>query len=148
MCLMLYIGCKKELPVSTSPDLRVEYVDEARQCVLQWFSLPTVRFIGAHTGCSCGFPSVISESPIECYSGMPLESDERAADLLSVRALLSLLGEVLASGQRVELYPAWDGDEGVVPKGVISWQMDQLEADQLFFNEGFMHVVHGSTKVV
>jgi hypothetical protein len=36
--------------------------------------LPHVRFIGAHTGCSCGFPSVIAEEPFEYYEGRSVRS--------------------------------------------------------------------------
>ena len=67
MCLMLYIGTAEELPVASSADLRVESVAEGRQAVKQWFSQPAVQFVGAHTGCSCGFPSVIAEAPLEYY---------------------------------------------------------------------------------
>ena len=111
MCLMLYIGTAKELSLRSSSDLRIETVDDARLGVKQWFSSPVVHFVGAHTGCSCGFPSVIAESPIEYYDGMPLASDDRAADLRSVRALIELVGEVVSHSNRVELYPVADGDE-------------------------------------
>ena len=92
MCLMLYIGTAEEIPLSSSADLNIERVDATRQGVTQWFSQPAVRFVGAHTGCSCGFPSVIAESPIEYYKGMSLQSDDRTADLRSVRALIELVG--------------------------------------------------------
>ena len=142
MCLMLYIGTVEPLPLVTSPDLRIETVEVNRQSVAQWFVNAGVRFVGAHTGCSCGFPSVIAESPIEYYDGLRLESDNRAADLRSVRALLELLGQ-LSRSQDVELYPIADGDESKPPKGVIEWHMGALDAERLFFNEGFMHVVRG-----
>ncbi len=141
MCLMLYVGTADDLPISATPDLRVEKVQEARQIVTQWFSRPAVRFVGAHTGCSCGFPSVIAESPIEYFDGMSLPSDDRAADLRSVRALLALIGQVLARSERVELYPVADGDESRPPRGVIEWRLEALEPERVFFNEGFMHVV-------
>ena len=143
MCLMLYIGTAEDPPVGSSKDLKVEHVEPSRRSVLQWFSHPVVRFVGAHTGCSCGFPSVISESPVEYYEGMSLQSDDRAADLRSVRALLELIGRVAARSGRVELYPVADGDEAVPPKGVIEWQHATIDAERLFFNERFMHVVHG-----
>ena len=142
MCLMLYIATAEELPLASSAHLTVESVDAARQDVKQWFSDPAVRFVGAHTGCSCGFPSVIAESPIEYYEGMSLHSDDRVADLRSVRALIELVGQVLARSERVELYPVADGDESKAPKGVIEWQVRSLDPERLFFNEGFMHVVH------
>jgi hypothetical protein len=141
MCLMLYIGTAETLPLTSSPDLSVEGVAASRQAVRRWFSQPAVRFVGAHTGCSCGFPSVIAESPIEYYEGMSLESDDRVADLRSIRALIDLIGQAALS-ERVELYPVADGDESKSPKGVIEWQLTALDPERLFFNERYMHVVH------
>lgn len=142
MCLMLYIGTAEELPTSSSPDLTIEAVSEPRQEVKLWFSQPAVSFVGAHTGCSCGFPSIMAESPLDYYEGMPLESDDRAADLRSVRALLDLVGQALVRSDRVELYPVPDGDELKEPKGVIEWKMSSLDPERFFFNERFLHVVH------
>jgi len=141
---MLYIGTGEELPPSSSADLSIEPVDAARQGVKQWFTHPAVRFVGAHTGCSCGFPSVIAESPLEYYEGMVLQSDDRLADLRSVRALIELVGRVVAHSIRVELYPVADGEESMAPRGVIEWQLRALEPERLFFNERFMHVVSGA----
>jgi hypothetical protein len=137
---MLYIGTFEPLPLVSTQDLRIESVDARRGNVAQWFANAEVRFVGAHTGCSCGFPSVIAESPVEYYDGMRLESDNRAADVRSVRALLELLRR-LSRSQDIELYPIADGDESKPPKGVIEWHMGALDAERLFFNEGFMHVV-------
>jgi hypothetical protein len=141
MCLMLYIGTAEELPLSSSADLRIESVDPTRHTVKQWFSHPAVRFVGAHTGCSCGFPSIMAESPLQYYEGMPLESDDRAADLRSVRSLLELIGRVTARSEPVELYPVADGEQSEPPKGVIEWQLGALDPERLFFNERFMHVI-------
>jgi hypothetical protein len=138
---MLYIGTAEEIPLSSSPDLSIESVDPIRQNVKQWFSHPAVRFVGAHTGCSCGFPSIMSESPLQYYEGMPLESDDRAADLRSVRSLIELIGQAMARSERVELYPVADGEQSETPKGVIEWQLSSLNPERLFFNERFMHVV-------
>src|SRR5262245_65689180 len=118
MCLMLYVATATEIPPGSSSDLRVESLEEAREGVRRWFSQPFVRFLGSHTGCSCGFPSVIAETPVEYYEGMPLESDDREADLRSVRALLQLLGEVASARAPIELYPVADGDEAKPPKGI------------------------------
>jgi len=148
MCLMLYLGSSEEIPPTSTPDLSVRPVDEARRGVERWFSQPAVRFVGAHTGCSCGFPSVIADTPIEYYEGMVLQSDDREADLRSVRALLALLREASIRADRVELYPVGDGDEAKPPKGRIEWQLDALEPERLFFNEGFMHVVHLGKRAV
>src|SRR5882672_10853145 len=129
MCLMLYIGTAEEFPLTSSVDLSVERVDEARQAVRQWFSQPAVRFVGAHTGCSCGFPSVIAESPLEYFEGMTLQSNDRAADLRSVRALVELVGQAATCSARVELYPVADGEESRQPKGIIDWQLEALDPE-------------------
>lgn len=139
---MLYIGSARELPLESSPVLTVEQVADARAAVTQWFSHPQVRFVGAHTGCSCGFPSVTADVPIEYFDGMRLDSDDRAADLRSVRALLALIDTAAWPSERVELYPVADGDESAAPKGVVEWHFDALDPERLFFNERFMHVVH------
>lgn len=138
MCLMLYVGTTRNLPPQVGPDLRIEHVEEARRSVRRWFSLPEVRFVGAHTGCSCGFPSVIAESPVRYYEGMLLPSDDREADVRSVRALIGLLGQV---GPPIELYPIADGDEDTPPRGVIEWSLGALEPERFFFNERFLHVI-------
>ena len=141
MCLMLYIGTANELSLEASEDLRVEEVEHRRRGVIQWFSQPAVRFVGAHTGCSCGFPSVIAEQPIEYYDGMPLDSGHRAADLRSVEALIGLIRGALTGSDRVELYPVSDGSEASAPTGVIDWPIDSILAEHFFFNEQFMHIV-------
>ena len=141
MCLMLYLGTATPVPLVSTQDLRVENVADARAEVRQWFTQPVVHFIGAHTGCSCGFPAVIAEEPVEYYEGMPLVSDDRDADLRSVAALLDLLRQTLRENPLVELYPIGDGDESRPPKGHIDWPFAELDANRLFFNEGFMHHV-------
>jgi len=139
---MVYLGTVTDLPPLVSGnDLRLERVQPAREFVRRWFSVPRVHFVGAHTGCSCGFPSVIAETPVDYFEGMRLESDDRAADLRSVRALIDLVARVVERDGRVELYPVADGDEMKPPKGVIELPVESLVADRFFFNERFMHVV-------
>jgi hypothetical protein len=126
MCLMLYVGCKEPLRERSDPDLRIEPVEPGRRVVQQWFSLPSVQFAGAHTGCSCGFPHVIAaETPIEYWDGMWDDSDERAAKIRSMRALIELLRDVIKPRESVELYPVWDGNEGDPPKGRVGWSLEQ-----------------------
>ena len=60
---MLNLATSDDQPLWSSPEFNVEEVETSREAVRQWFSLPTVRFIGAHTGCSCGFPYIVAEEP-------------------------------------------------------------------------------------
>jgi hypothetical protein len=139
MCLMLYLATSNDQPLRTSHELSVEEVESSREAVRQWFSLPTVRFIGAHTGCSCGFPSVISEEPVEYFDGMFCDDEDREADLCSVRSLLALVQEHVAAAGEVQLYPVWDGEEDKPPKGTIYLRLDALEPETFFFTQHFLY---------
>jgi hypothetical protein len=137
---MLYMATENEVPVRSSPEMSVEEVESSREAVRQWFSLPVVRFIGAHTGCSCGFPHVVAEEPIEYWEGM-FDGQDREADLRSVESLLSLLREHVRATGEVQLYPVWDGEEGKPPKGVINLGLAALNGERFFFNEQFFYRV-------
>jgi hypothetical protein len=145
MCLMLYLAAPGDVPLRalTVPpsELSVEEVDDSRSAVRQWFSLPTIRFIGAHTGCSCGFPSVIAEEPIEYFDGMFGENGDRDEDLRSVRALLALIQEHVSTSGEVQLYPVAAGDENLPPKGKIDIAVTTLAPASFFLNERFLHCI-------
>ena len=141
MCLMLYVGTREGLPERQTPDVSIEPVEEGRRSVIRWFTQPVVQFVGAHTGCSCGFPSVLAETVVEYHDGMLDEPHERLDDLRSVSALIELLRGAVGTGQTVELYPVWDGHEGEAPKGAVHWSLERLTPDTFFFNEQFMYLV-------
>ena len=138
---MLYAASSVELPLGHGADLSVEAVELRRLVVRQAFSLPHVRFIGAHTGCSCGFPSVMADEPVEYYAGMLDQADNRAADLRSVRALLDLLRRLAGGGARLELLPVADGEEHRPPKGTIDLRLAEADAERFFLTERFLHRV-------
>jgi hypothetical protein len=140
MCLMLYMATASEQPCWSSPDLRVEALEPAREAVRRHFTLPQVRVIGSHSGCGCGFPAVIAEQPIDYFDGMLDGAPDRAADLLSVRALLDLLRALTARGA-VELYPVGDGEEAAPAKGALEREMADLDATTFFFNERFLYCI-------
>jgi hypothetical protein len=139
MCLMLYLATQNDQPLWATPELSIEEVEPSREAVRHWFSLPTVRFIGAHTGCSCGFPHVLSAEPVEYYDGM--FDDDREEDLRSVDSLLAIVREHVTATGEVQLYPVWDGEEGNPPKGVISVGLGSLARETFFLNEQFFYRV-------
>jgi hypothetical protein len=140
MCLMLYLATSHEQPLRRSSELSVEEIEPSREAVRQWFSLPIVRFIGAHTGCSCCFSHVVSEKPIEYWDGM-FDGQDREADLRSVDSLLDLVREHVRAAGEVQLYPVWDGGEGSPPKGEINMELGGLNREKFFFNEQFFYRV-------
>lgn len=142
---MLYLAAAGDVPLRapTEPpsDLSVEEVDISRRAVRQWFSLPTIRFIGSYTGCSCGFPSVIAEEPIEYFDGMFDGDDDREEELRSVRALLTLIQEHVSASGEVQLYPVADRDEHLPPKGKIDVSVNTLAPSSFVLNERFVHCI-------
>jgi hypothetical protein len=141
MCLMLYMATGVEEPLQKSADLSVENVERTREIVRQWFSLPHVYFVGAHGGCSCGFPSVIAETPVPYFEGFFHDAPDREADLRSVKSLIALVRRLTARSGHVQLYPVADGSEHLAPKGRIDVDAESLEPRTFFFNEQFLYFV-------
>ena len=138
MCLTLFLGTHTEQPDLESTPLRVERVASDAEQVRQWFSLPHVCFVGAHTGCSCGFPHVVAEEPIEYWEGMFDESEERQNNRRSLQALLDLIRPHVRESGFVELYPVWNGEEALPPKGRVSLTLEAITADAFVFTERFL----------
>jgi len=141
MCLMLYMATSTDLPLRTSREITIEEVESSREAVLQWFRLPLVRFIGAHTGCSCGFPSLIAETPVVYFDGVFRDAQHRELDLQSVRALLNLVREHVLDSGEIQLYPVWDGDEGLRPKGTIDLRLGALQPETFLLNQQFLYSI-------
>lgn len=142
MCLALYLASDAEVPTSKSADFSVDAIRPDDDAVRQWFSLPHVRFIGGHTICSCAFPSVMADVPVDYYEGMEIgQPDTREADLRSLAGLLSLLGALVGRGASVELMPVWNGNEAQPPKGTLTMSLEAVEPTQFFFNEQYLYRV-------
>lgn len=145
MCMMLYAGTAAPLPEFADADLRVEPLDPTGAAVRQWFTLPSVQYVGAHTRCGCGFPHVLAETPNTYFEGMFDGDEDREADIRSTRGLAELIRPCLDRGETVELYPAWAGDEGRAPKGRVRWGPADLDPERTVFTEGFLYVVRADT---
>jgi hypothetical protein len=139
MCVMAYLASSVNVAVRDGSDLSIELVEPNRDAVRQWFSFPEVRYIGAHTGCSCGFPSVVAEQPLSWYDGLFDGNDERARDLASVRELFGLIDELLAQTSTIELLAVWAGDEFEPPDGVVRMRRRELEPEKFFFTQHFLY---------
>jgi hypothetical protein len=139
MCLTLYLGTHADQPDLKSSPLTVERVAPEAEHVRRWFSLPHVCFVGAHTGCSCGLPYVVAEEPFDYWEGMFDESEERQNDRRSLQALLDLVCSHVLESSFVELYPVWNGEETLPPKGRIRRNLASLTPETFFFIERFVY---------
>ncbi len=138
---MLYLASTHAIRRFESDVLQIEDIPPEYSAVEQWFMLPHRSFAGAHTGCSCGFPYVVSAEPFEYYEGWldTQGDDEHHKDVASLRSLLDVIGPCLISGGVVELLPVWNGDEADPPNGTIELHLSQLTPETFVFTEGFLH---------
>lgn len=148
MCLMLYVATTGDQPYVESDLLNVEDVDPSRMAVRQWLTLPVVRFVGAHTGCSCGFRSVEATEPLE-YDERMFHEDERTAetDRASLSALMAMARSFAERDGAVELLAVWDGDEAEPPLGTIDKAVSELQPETWFFIERFLYRVTAAGSV-
>ncbi len=109
---MMYLGSNIKLRERKEQFISVEPLNSNQVGVRECLPEPNVYFIGSNSECSCGFPSVIAESPVEYYDGLFDDPDsERDDDLASVRELLTILDESLESTDSCTLFPVWNGSE-------------------------------------
>ena len=142
MCLMLYLATTGDQPYVESDLLNVEDVEPKRLAVRRWLTLPVVRFVGAHTGCSCGFRSITATEPVEYDEGMFYEDARTAATArASLAALLAMARSFAERDGEIELLAVWDGDEAEPPLGTIDKGVEELRPDTWFFIERFLYRV-------
>lgn len=141
---MLYLGSRNELRPVRSEWLSLEPIDASQNEVARHFDAGYhVYFVGAHTGCSCGFPHALAEEVIEYFEGMFESSDslDRSNDLQSVRELLAVLDESLRNQPDCVLVPVWNGDEPLAMKGDVRWHRSALVAERFILTEQFRYRV-------
>ena len=117
MCMALYLATDEpvEGPAwsEASPLFNVQALTEGEAPVRLQFSKQHLVYLGAHTGCSCGFS----------YGADPLETPEDAAEDVNAReAVASLRGfleRCLATSETVELFACWEGDQGSPPDSKV-----------------------------
>ena len=110
MCMMLYIAADKPLPLipwdENSPLFNVTALQEYSEAVRKQFSKPFIFYLGAHTGCSCGF----SYGQYIKDDAVPEELRE-LEEKNSVQSLLAYLTDAVKLTGSLELYSCWNGDE-------------------------------------
>ena len=141
MCLVLYLATETEILPRSGEFFSIESINDSSENVVQWFSLPHIVLLGAHTGCSCGFPHVLAEEPIPYFDGMFDDSKDREDDLVSCTDLLCLVGKCLSTSEYIELFPVWNGEESLPPKGTVALDYSSITPETLCFTEHFLYRV-------
>jgi Restriction endonuclease len=108
-------------------------IDE--KVVARHFSKPNIRYLGAHTGCSCGFK----------YGCVPPRDEkdhlEEERGQASVRSLQAYLDDMLRSTEAVELYACWKGEWGEPQESHREVTTDFFGGDSFYLQQRELLVV-------
>jgi len=113
MCMELFVA--SDQPIERSHGwkgeafLTVEEVDAEDESVRRHLTLPHVRYLGAHTGCSCGFEYGLATPERETGA----EQDQ--AGRRSVSALRDFLEVHLEAGASLQLLSRWFTEASLAP---------------------------------
>jgi hypothetical protein len=106
--MAVFVAAAEPLPFvawnEASPAFHLQAISDAEEGVRARFSKPHVYFLGAHTGCSCGFNYGLRD----VHGADDLA--EEAASRASVTALADYLRRVVANHGEVEVFAGWEGD--------------------------------------
>jgi hypothetical protein len=120
----VYLAAHAPLPLrdwdEARPSFNVSALSSDEALVRGRFSRPHVVYLGAYTGCSCGFT--------------PDEDGEEADAARSLEDLVAYVREAAAAGT-VELFTCWDGDYLEPATRRLELAPDDLADPERWFDE-------------
>ena len=134
-----YIASDVQLPATTpwseaDPGFYVtDLQPDERERVRRTLSLPHFRYVGAFTGCSCGYRS-FAEGATE-----PTTEDDSAAQ--SDHEAFAHYLEGLPVGSSLQLLVCWEGDEAEEPRHRRSLRPADISAPRFGFYEGELSAI-------
>jgi hypothetical protein len=137
MCMMIYIGSEKALPLISwkddAPAFNVSELSEGEAVVKKQFSMPYVYYVGSHEGCGCGFQA--GQYP-------QFEDEEKPLKEESLFRFSKYLKENKSKGERVEIYSCWDGAQGGERKSNRRLTASQIaEKDFWFYEQELIEII-------
>ena len=133
MCFAVYIGTNEKQITSTwKQDETLLYFEELKddEIVRSKFSKPFVYYVGADTGCSCGFAW-----EVENYDD-PDEQDNKK----SPQALIDLIRTQTKKGD-LEFYCCWEGDWSDPIEERIELDITDVGLDKYYFMKEKVFVI-------
>lgn len=134
MCMVYVLGTEHEAPLldvwaKSSPQFYVsEPQPDESNSVRANLTSPCIRYLGAYTGCGCGFHSILR-------SGIEYEPEDPPATQSDHEALVRYLHEVLAHNQAVQIYGCWSGDESQPAEHRRAVKASEIASPQFAFRE-------------
>ena len=134
MCLMVYIGSDKPLPLidwnEDKPAFYISELSKYEKGVKSQFKFPHVYNVGSHQGCGCGFFKEHNEE----------EKLAQAHDnYLQLKTYLQKAREMGANNQ---IFSCWDGDQDTRPEFREKIELNRLlEANFEFKEKAFYEIL-------
>jgi hypothetical protein len=138
MCLQIYLATDAPIAANHGAAISADLVDPEANPVGRWLSSTHVYRLHGRQECGCGFPYVVAEEFIKYFEGMFEDWGERDEEVENARGLLGLCAMSLETAASVEIYPVWDGDESLPPKGSVEKSLSELVPEQLVLTERFV----------
>ncbi|HEX5719828.1 MAG TPA: hypothetical protein VF179_26980 [Thermoanaerobaculia bacterium] len=138
MCLQIYLAADVPIAANHGAAISAALVDPQVNPVGRWLSSSHVYRLQGRQESGCGFPYVVAEEFIEYFEGMFEDWGERDEEVENARGLLGLSAISLETAAAVEIYPVWDGDESLPPKGSVEKSLSELVPEQLVLTERFV----------
>src|SRR5262245_10126110 len=139
MCMALYVAAEIVLPrvpwVEAAPAFNTQELAGHEDVVRERFSKTNVVFLGAHTGCSCGF----SYGELDPETPEEKEDDRRSRE--SVRHLREYLADALKSTPELEIFACWEGDQSQPETARRVVSVDHFGGEAFGLNEHEMLVL-------
>jgi hypothetical protein len=129
MCYMLYLSSDAPLPVSKfnrqNPAFYLSDSDGNIKQARERFTKKYVYYVGAHTGCGCGF----------FYNSSDDGTDDYLINKKSATDLVETIKEALKNSETVELLVSWAGNENKEPQKIYRMTPEQLIANDFPLDE-------------
>jgi hypothetical protein len=137
MCMVFYLSASKApelVPwIEAAPEFYVAPMTHEHELkVHDRFSKPFVVYVGASTGCGCGFGALWGDSTSEAMTAPKSDPDtDRDRE-----ALLHYLRKTTGhTGDGVELFMCWDGDQSDEPRHIVDASISKLGSNWSLMRE-------------
>jgi hypothetical protein len=133
MCLMVYIGSDKPLPLiawnENNPSFNISDLTKYEKSVAAQFKFPHVYNAGSHQGCGCGFFKEFKED----------EELTQAHD--NYHQLNAYLQKAQEMGANNQIFSCWDGDQEAKPEHREEINLNRLIEANFEFKEKALYEI-------
>jgi hypothetical protein len=134
--MAVFVAAAEPLPFipwnAAEPAFHLQAISDGEQGVRARFTKPNVYFLGAHTGCSCGFNYGLRD-----VKGAEDQAEEVASQA-SVAALRAYLRDAVERQGEVELFASWEEDWLTEPEQRLQITPDWFGGDSFAMPENVL----------